>query len=568
MNTIMSALLWLDAEPARYWTVAWLAFALVAALAWAPAETSPAAPRWWTRPWLFALAVPLALAAWRWPVWFCPHELNPDEAQTIAGAITLTHFPVYWKYVDGTTHGPVCEYLLLAAHAFGAPLNYFTARVVACLLQAGALLAAWRTLRLFAPERVARAGILPALAFWAFVSWEDFVHYSTELPGIALLALATWAAAAIWRTPAWSSRHFATAFAAGLALGLVPFAKLQSVPQGLALAGLLPLVLWRGRNDLAASARRRLVALFVAGGLLPAAATAVFVTVFGLWTHFWASYILNALDYVKVTGVTLGAMPGKFFNFAATEPAFSWYLWGSLAFALVYARTPVPAPPLRWVRTTAGVLAAVAYYSVLGPAREVAHYLHLLVIPLALVTGSAVAVAAATPEPAAPARRRFLPWAFLAALAILPQIGQRAVSWHPHAGQVAGYRTEPPSAAARFLIAHARPGDTLAMWGWEPHLFVETQLPHGTREAHTASQMLVWSLQPYFLNRYLWDLERRQPAWFVDAVGPGAFGYADRATHGHETVPELRQLIATRYELVAELDAKRIYHRKDAGGNE
>ena len=107
MSAIASFLLWLDAESVRYWTVAWLAFALVVALAWAPSATAPA--RWWRGSWPFAAAVLLMLAAFRWPSWFYPRELNPDEAQTIASALTLECFPVYWKYVDGTTHGPVCE---------------------------------------------------------------------------------------------------------------------------------------------------------------------------------------------------------------------------------------------------------------------------------------------------------------------------------------------------------------------------------------------------------------------------------------------------------------------------
>jgi hypothetical protein len=102
----------------------------------------------------------------------------------------------------------------------------------------------------------------------------------------------------------------------------------------------------------------------------------------------------------------------------------------------------------------------------------------------------------------------------------------------------------------------------MAMWGWEPHLLVETGMPHGTREAHSSSQLTPWSMRHFFTVRYLADMERRQPAWFVDAVGPGAFVYENRAGYGHETVPALSRLIATHYEFLGEVKNLRIYHRK------
>ena len=74
------------------------------------------------------------------------------------------------------------------------------ARVVAVLMQGLALWAVWGTLRCFVAERAARLGVLPGLAFWSFVTYEDYIHYSTELPGLLLIAWAGWAIAAIaWR---------------------------------------------------------------------------------------------------------------------------------------------------------------------------------------------------------------------------------------------------------------------------------------------------------------------------------------------------------------------------------
>jgi hypothetical protein len=256
-------------------------------------------------------------------------------------------------------------------------------------------------------------------------------------------------------------------------------------------------------------------------------------------------------------------MPMRFLHFSATEPAFACLLWGSLAFTLLYARTAAPDRNLRWGRAAAALLLAAAWYCVIRPGREVVHYLHLLVIPVTTLAGLSLAIA--VPESAArPAGwRRAVPALLFALLTLVPLGYNRiAGSRHRFVGSVAGYRQARPSPAATFLRAHARPGDTVAMWGWEPHLLVETGLPHGTREAHTANQIMDWPLRSYYVTRYLWDMERRQPEWFVDVVGPGSFAFETRSMQAHETVPALRELIATRYELAAEFGNRRIYRRK------
>ena len=85
----------------------------------------------------------------------------------------------------------------------------------------------------------------------------------------------------------------------------------------------------------------------------------------------------------------------------------------------------------------------------------------------------------------------------------------------------------------------------------------------GTREAQTERQLSTDpAVRDRYLRRYLADLAARQPAWFVDAVGPAGFGYVDRQQHGHETLPALAGFVAAHYEFVAEIEHQRIYRRK------
>jgi len=90
----------------------------------------------------FALLLFGVLLAWRWPFLLSATELgNPNESQLVAGAITLSYDPVFYRSVDGTTSGPLNFYALLPTHWLGIPHDYFNARFTGLLLLWGGMLA-------------------------------------------------------------------------------------------------------------------------------------------------------------------------------------------------------------------------------------------------------------------------------------------------------------------------------------------------------------------------------------------------------------------------------------------
>ncbi|RXK55262.1 hypothetical protein ESB00_05025 [Oleiharenicola lentus] len=556
MEAVREFFFWLDGAPWRFWTPAWLLFGATAFLALRPQGQTTGKlnqPGW------FIAAVFLTLLAFRWPTWFYRLDLNPDEAQIVSGALTLDRFLLPWKHLDPTTHGPLCEYFLVFASWLGAPFNYVTARVVAALLQAGALVAVWATLRRIMDESPARLAVLPGLAFWSLTSWDDFLHYSSELPGIFLMA---WGGYYLVRTLLTPTERPAvrTAFLAGCLLGAVPYGKLQSTPHA-GLIGLIGLVLvWRLVRDQAVRWRR--LAGLIGGAVTPSVLHGLYLTVFGLWGQFWFTYIVSAVDFLDTSAHRFADMPGRFLHLAATSPSFSWFFWGNLAFALLYLRSPRRSELLRAAIPLAGISLAAAWFTVIRPGRESAHYLHLLVIPVTTLAG--VILGNAWPDqPAAGVSRAWKTLGAFALLALGPQALNQAVAYHRFVGHAQRHWEAPLSGTAAYLRARLLPGDTLAMWGWAPHLHVETQLPHATREAQSGNQIMQWPLTDFFVDRYLGDLARWRPVWFVDAVGPGAFIFDDRTRHAHESVPALRQWIADHYDFVAEIAPLRIYRLKD-----
>ncbi len=93
--------------------------------------------------------------------------------------------------------------------------------------------------------------------------------------------------------------------------------------------------------------------------------------------------------------------------------------------------------------------------------------------------------------------------------------------------------------------------------------WVETGLTQATRDAETSHQIEPHEYQNYYRDRFLRDLRRSQPPVFIDAVGAGNYVYEDRNELAHETFPELRDYLASNYQLVRDVDGTRVYIRND-----
>ncbi len=564
---------WFDIHPSAYWMPAWAGFAVLVLLALGPlvaglfaekagARLEALAPRW-----LFVAVLAAAFFAFRWPLLYVNEELNPDESQIIAGALALQHDPVYWRAVDGQTHGPLDVYPLLVAGLFGRPMDFASARLTGSLLMLAAVLALYRTLACFQPEGLARAGCLPAFCFFAFSTFWDFVHYSSEHAPVCLLALGVWLLAAELAGPGDGPGRPWRWFGAGLALGAVPLAKLQGTPTALALllVGALLVLGTAGRPF----ARRLRLALMLAAGAL---ALPGFFLLLNLLTgqvrNVWISYIVQNLLYAAQSHYTREEMLRQFWEYARIGPGFYALAAGSAVFiGVTLLRTPgFPRPALRLL-LLAAVFFLASLVAVLTPGRQFTHYLLWLVVPTVLLAAALLGGwwdAAAAGGPRA-GLQRGLALACFAGLALAPQVVERVRTPHPWLGRWREYATRPVPPVVAKIRQYARPGEALGMWGWMCRYYVLTGLRPATREAHTERLINFTPNIHYYRARYLADLKRSNPPVFADAVGPGNFTYEIRNV-AHELVPELAAFIAARYTEVADVDGTRIYVRNDRLG--
>ncbi len=569
---------WFDHHGWAYWIIGYCAVALWLAAALAPLATiatagaQPAPDR---RPWalrllgappLFLAATLLVFCAFRWPTWFAGRMENPDEAQWVAAALTFADGGLPWKHVDCTTSGPLNPYLLTLGRLFGLPLDYLGVRIFTTLVQAVSALILWRAARRLVPEWAARLALLPAVNLWACRWFHDMVQYSSEQAPVLLLALAGWAGAVALTTDRRPLRTWLFA-AAGFCTTASLFAKPQTLPVAAAL-GLLQLVaVVLGPPGAAPTraARWRHGTALVGGALAPLALFAGYLWIYGLFAQVHVFTWQGNLLYAGARTYPLSASPESFFELLHPMRGSTAAVLGVLAFALLTAWPATAAPRSNW-RSMAGawLLTLAALATIASPGRIFRHYLHFLVLPLGWLAATNLTGAASS---ANNRQRHLAPIALLFVLFTSAwPLWQTWGSVPAMNGQLYFWRQRQVSPAGAALRALARPGDRLVVWGWAPHLHLESALPQGAREAHYERAIIAGPLQSHHRDRLLFDLKRNQPRWFVDAVAPGQFGFRERQRFGHETWSPLRDYIAANYEQVDEIDRIRIYRRRDSAG--
>lgn len=558
---VISLLPWFDENPARYW---WLVHAVLTAVAcascWPLLRAPSAREEAHGSDWRWGLAILALLAAGRWPCLAVGMELNADETQMLAGAITLQHDPIFWRSVDGNTAGPLNFYILLPAVLLNGPTGYLAARLTTLILLWGALCLLHASFARLTGRTVARIASLPALCFEALTTHPDFLHYSTELLPLGLLAAGLYLGV---REHESDKPHLGRRFAFGLLLGAIPMAKLQGIPLGLAVAGLLFL---RDTRVHPGSLRPHAAAwtAMILGAMLPTAFFIGMALLSGEWDNALTSYITGNLGYMVDSGFTLKA------NLAHLADSIShpgdlapWWFAASLALALgalVLARhTP---PEKRQTLSMAGGLIVVGVVTVLAPNRPFAHYLQFMLLPLSALCAASTAVLLHAWRSSAPRPPRWLVASLLLAGALLVPAG-RLGRPHPFVGRLQAQHNRPPGAVVALILALSRPEEPIAVWGWMSAYHVESGRPQALRESHSSYQIESWPLQPFYRRRYLEDMDRGRPVLFIDATGPGNFAYRQRERAAHEVFPELATVIKERYRLIADPGNARIYLRHD-----
>ncbi|MEO6995182.1 MAG: hypothetical protein ABI273_16370 [Lacunisphaera sp.] len=504
------------------------------------------------RPWVFCATLLVAMAAWRWPAIFHYKPVNPDEAQFLAGALTMVARGQLW-WIDPTTSGPLVVLPLTLPHLVGFPVDFASGRIIGLLLEWGMVVFGYLTLRHLHGDQKGRLLIMPLACFMIFLWFWDFVPYCSELAPLFLCALALWLGVTAFASDGETFRR-GRLLACGVVLGAIPFSKLQVMPLGAAVG--ISLVVW----ILCAPVRdakkigRNLLCLF-GGVILGTGSLLVSLWCSGQWNEVYQSYIVHNLHYAEARGLPWSDSGYLLTYLTDFSWGFSLYHYGALLLLVL----GLPAiGRASWRPLLLGVtLLLAAYAAVLVPGRLYPHYLLFLTLPLSLMVGIlwGYLLAGQTRRYSAIAIVLFL------AVGVISQLLNRVADRNSLHRLIAP--TNPRDPVDQFINQNKMPGDSLAVWGWRPEFYVETQLPQATHEAHTEAQLNSHPQRDYFRARFVADLRATRPAFFIDSIGPDDFQLKTPSLQGHETFPELRDLIARDYAEIKTGGTFHLYLRRD-----
>ncbi|WP_353718933.1 hypothetical protein [Dyadobacter sp. 676] len=408
------------------------------------------------------------------------HELDIDESQMLAQAMGLKRFWVHWKFVDGLTQGPLTSYALIVPSWLGLPFDYTAGRSLGVVMLFFTLSATFLGLRDLFRKTVALAAFTP-VAFFYLLSQGAFSTLYNEYLVLFLLALCFRLFSTLYRRPRPQIREVSLL---GFLAGMVPFAKLQGAPTALVIVVFAAVIIYHRSPD-----KVKMLACFVAAGMLFPMLVLGFTIRYGVLDNFWQFYIIGNMEYSSGGSIWVKAM--RYPRFLRQSGQFLYFFACNLALTLcavvqsIRTRTPLRSPGLLFWFGLCHV--ATAFYVVVKSGYLFPHYQQFLIIPLSIFAGSLAEIALG---PLSPDRR--LPNTALPAWMLVCFLPHLVSKWATVTarGSVSGTRISVAdlgkpisvSPVARTVLRFARPGDLLTVWGWHPAYHLETRLSQGTAD--------------------------------------------------------------------------------------
>jgi hypothetical protein len=505
----------------------------------------------------------LVFIAWaRWDSMLYPLPLNPDEVQAAANAMRIKAYGISWDAVDGNTAGPLNSLILGWPLFFGGDVTVSTVRLTALALLIVIFIFNYLSLKTVSGIFFAMVFSAPLALFYGITRNPDFLHYSSELLPLALLVGATYITLKIATRQTLNHASLFQVILLGLAVGAVPFAKLQATPIAFCIGVYSLFLLLRFPKQ----ERKTLATGYLAGLVIPALVLLAPLVATGNFHHFYYSYVMWGLVYVKSPLSALGLQ-----SLVATDPVFKSLIYFSLTVCMAFLATHLffvrKIKSSGFMAVYAAVLLCAAVFAIIRPGNSFPHYLMFLP-PFVLLFASTLG-----------STRRIdkfhkvingLICTIALFLFIVPAFinGLDDESFHFYAytaSQKNAFHWTHPDLLTWLLPEST---DRLFVWGRMPQWYIWSGLTPATRESITYNQAMETTLTKYFRGRLIEDFKRSTPAFVIDAVAGKRFNVDDVETHGISSFPELSSIVARDYVRLGHVDRRnsscpKMYARKD-----
>jgi len=490
---------------------------------------------------------------------FARGQLNVDESQWMAEAITLQEDPRY--YLSTISSGPFISYFIVFMTWFGATVNYGVVKLLATIIWVAVAFFTFKSFKNFFNSSIAGILTLPLVTVVSLFTFWDYVAYNSEHAPIFFISLGLYLFSRVYKKG--DKARPIDYYLVGFVLGCVPFSKTQAAPVAFAIG--VYLIYYFGINK-----SRYLVAgafsfpLLVLGYLLALDLFPVFMNSLFNQVSYAQDYGgLNTLSFIE----KLSHYPSYIFMPHDTRYYFRTQLFFIVLtiVTLFLFRKHLPSNHLKLIGLAVLYL-VVSFYVLYQPGTVFYHYILFLVTPVSFLSGILIGSLFRTPPVVglSSKTKTILLGVYLIAASIIPcffvlEAGNVAFV----AGKYNADEDYRRNRIARVIQKYKKENDRLSVWGWANDYHVLTGLPQGTR--YTTS---VWQIKPFpqqstYLDIYLSDLEKNKPTFFLDAVAPYEFTYKDAGEYGHQNFPQIKAFIDKHYNYVDNRAGVRIYVHKD-----
>lgn len=514
----------------------------------------------------FTLSLFAFILAARWPG-FLASALNADEALFISGAMKLLKDPVFWRSLQTGSSGPLNIYPLTVPALFGLRLEYATSRLIGLFLITTPVICLYYSLRYLYGNAIARLSAIPVVTCIALMTFYNYIHYSGEHVSIAILSIALLMLCRYYSKGLNSNNGLIFSF--GFTIGLIPYAKLQAVPVAFLLSCIFLHITWV-KNKTRHRFLRSLF-IFLAGAMLFSGLVMLYLAIFSLQDVFWGTYIQGNLFYLN-----LNSSKSFFEKFLTYLPYITQIADTNVLFLLTGITLIFGLPFLIGRRnytllskvqpdTFIFVYYSLAFliasgYSAVEPGRGSSHHLLFLLIPSGFLIGVFLGEFWKVLQIQESIIRRSLKFSLV--IVIVTAIFFRIREGNPYIAHSRFLATNYLSLVVKAILKHASAGDSLAVWGCAPELYVDTGLVQATKVGNLYYEIEPNPRQQYLLKQFADDFLNSGANIFVDAVAPGMFYFKNRETQGYEAFPEVASIVKKYYTFVDEVQGVRIYVRR------
>jgi hypothetical protein len=482
-------------------------------------------------------------------------EQNIDESFWIAGSAAFIESPRLWTSFNTTTSGPLVMLPLILIKVAGFDLSYASARlggILFCIIPS--IIFSYYTFRTLLEEKIARLFTLPLAAFFAFINASDYAAYNGEHMIIMFTSLALFLHTKLLM----GNRQRMFLLLYGIALGCLPFTKLQALPIGMALGLVIFAFMIKEKS------RPGSYLLLLLGGIIPFSVILLWILLTGDFNDFWIPYILSNLNYGQAgTGINGSSwLYFKYFVYLLrTLPDSRFYFISVLGFSFLIVITLSATRKIKrkhlFLLVSGAALLLASYYAIVKTSFFYPHYFLIAIIPASFTLVILSSIFSDAFQHTSVYKPVLIIFSIFF-LAILSIDWIKRITVNPVAAKYELKKT----AAAQAICKYGKEDDRMAIWGWNAALYVQTALIPGTRYADCYHQLKKSPLQEYYVNTYLEDLKKNKPLIFADAITPKAYEFSSDE-YKHQNFPLISNYVRVNYRKVEEVDGIEIFILRD-----